>query len=568
MAQNTPNTQQEEAFIPPSYMLILAGIGLLVAIIVFLTQPNFSVVGWGGLGIMVLSLFAWVLMSPQQARDFLTGRSLRFGGTSLIVTIVLLVALVAIYTFVRGQNIQLDLTQSYEYTLAPESREVVLGMGVDPNIPNIKLFAFYTADLGAQRDQDSLLFEDYQRTSNGKITFEFIDPDRDPITAQQYKAERGGRQVAVVAFNDDGTPNVDGSQLVSFVGPSSQVNLTNAILTVAASGDFRAYFLNVQDGLEISDTGDTGMSNLRDYLSDTLKWTTSQISILQFMGSESTLKLNDPTTDGTVVVIPGGSSPLTDDELKVLTDYLDQGGDLVILAAPTFTAEDTSLAMGEKLQEYLYNNFGIRFVQDVVIDLSSSGASPLSPVSVDFSRNNFITQSFPTGFPMVFDFARSIEVSPSLPANVTVDELARSGANAYAKTYIDVGEDNTLDQSDIAKTDTDTTGPFVLAAAAQNTTTGARVVLFGSTSPIYNGYTQSNTGNWIAARNSLIWATNFTDFFAKVDFQQDQTRPQDQPIFATQETQRTIYLVTIFLLPFGVLLIGFLVWWNSREPAR
>ena len=82
MAQQAPNPtspMEDEPFIPPYYMLILALIGVVVAIIVAVTQPTFTVVGWGGLGITLLSLVAWVLMAPQQARAFLTGRTARFG---------------------------------------------------------------------------------------------------------------------------------------------------------------------------------------------------------------------------------------------------------------------------------------------------------------------------------------------------------------------------------------------------------------------------------------------------------------------------------------------------------
>jgi len=49
---------------------------------------------------------------------------------------------------------------------------------------------------------------------------------------------------------------------------------------------------------------------------------------------------------------------------------------------------------------------------------------------------------------------------------------------------------------------------------------------------------------------------------------QQQQRPQDQPIFADEQSLRNINFITIFILPFGVLLIGVLVWWNNRERAR
>ena len=39
----------------------------------------------------------WVLLAPQQARAAFTGRTARFGGTSVLVTIMLIVAMALIY---------------------------------------------------------------------------------------------------------------------------------------------------------------------------------------------------------------------------------------------------------------------------------------------------------------------------------------------------------------------------------------------------------------------------------------------------------------------------------------
>ena len=47
------------------------------------------------------------------------------------------------------------------------------------------------------------------------------------------------------------------------------------------------------------------------------------------------------------------------------------------------------------------------------------------------------------------------------------------------------------------------------------------------------------------AFNSLIWTTNFNDYFTQITVQQQQ-RPQDPPIFADQQTMRNINFITIF----------------------
>lgn len=552
--------ENEQPFIPPHYMLILAVVGLLVAVAVVFTQPTFSVVGWGGLGIAVLSLVAWVLMAPDQAKGVLTGRTLRFGGMSLVVTIIVMTALVAIYTLVRTQNVRIDLTQRDTFSLTAESQNAIVALGADPTAPAIKLTAFYDATRAAQRDQDTLLFEDYQQKSSGKITYEFVDLDRSPQLAQQMGINGSG-QIFVARVTEDGSLDIENGEVVNFL---SQDGLTNAILRVAAAGDFRAYFVTVPGGLNLIASAQEGMSTLNNWLTQGLGWTTRQVGLFEFTSEAGGVELNDPNVDGEVVVIPGGDTPLAEDELKVLTDYLDEGGNLVIVGAPDSSANaDYALATDPALNDYLWANFGLRMNNDIVVDPTLSFQTPLVPVSTDFSLNHPITSAFPRRSGMAFELSHSITIADPLPEGVDARYLARSTADAYTKTDF-----NAVLEGNFERTDEDVSGPFAMAAVSENSTTGARVVLFGSTSIIRNDYgSLASLMNQVAARNSLVWTTGFDEYVTQVTIQSAQ-RPQDQPIFVDSQSGGIINLVTTILLPFGVLAIGFLVWWNNRETAH
>lgn len=550
----TPETQGEEPFIPPYYLLILTLIGLLVALGVFVTQPTFTVVGWGGLGIAGLSLVAWALMAPEQARAALTGRTARFGGTSLLVTIVVIVALIAIYVLIRQQNWRVDLTERDSFSLTEQARQAVIGIGADPETPPIRLLAFYDSTQAGRRDQDTLLLEDYATTSAGKISYEFIDPNRNPALAQQYNVTRPG-QIVVVALNDDGTPDIENAETVSFL---TQDQLTNAVLRVAASGDFRAYFLTVDNGFSIENTDQSGMSTIRDVLVNQLDWTAQQVTSFQLLAPESDINLLDPTADATLLVIAGGSKPLSEAEIAFIRNYLDNGGNLIVFAGVNLTGDYVSLATDEAFNTMLQETVGLRFVNNIVLDPSLSIQSPTIPVAVDLDTTSFITTNGITAQSgLVFELPHSIEVTPK--EGITTVELARTTENAYAKTdYAAVIGGNLTQAED------DPQGPFVLAASAENPANGARVVLFGSASVPINAFAfSSNIANLNVSLNSLIWATNFNDFFTQITVQSPQ-RPQDTPIFVDQQTAALVNLLTIFVLPFGVLFIGAVVWWNSR----
>ncbi len=555
MSEQIKPSNEQEPLIPPRYLLILSALGFLVALIVAATQPEFGVVGYGGLAFGILALLMWALLAPDQARAVLTGRTARFGGTSLLVTVLLIAVLIGVYAVVRNANLRVDLTQADKYSLTPESQQAIAALAAEPGTPNVKIVAFYGPAQAGSRDQDSLLFEDYKQTSNSKIDYEFVDPEQQPQTVSQYGVSRAG-QIAVVKLNDDGTPDTQNAQIVNTFG---QGDITNAILKVSSSGVFNAYFLTVNDGMADK------MTVLKQNLTNRYGWNVQDVSLAELTSPDGKFNLDDPNVTGQVIVVPGGSAPLADAELQVLEDYVNKGGDLIILAGTNLNDTKTSLATGDNLSSYLMQNFGLEFNKDVVIDQTQAFQSPLIPVTTNLSASAFITTNgVPSGQgALVFEVPNSITIADTAPANVTVTKLATTTSAAYATTDLQAVLDNNIDQ-----TDADTKGPFVLAAQAVNSDTGARVVLLGSTSLGNDTYAQfQNIDNLAIAFNSFIWTTNFNDYFTQITVQQQQ-RPQDQPLFADQQTLQNINFISIFVLPFGVLAIGMLVWWNNRERAR
>ncbi len=570
MTTPNQNLNEQEPFIPPFYMLILAALGLVIAVVVALTQATFSVVGWGGLGLAVLSLVVWAFMAPDQVKSIVTGRTARYGGTTILVTILFLAALIAIYSVVKSRSIRADLTQTETFSLTETAREAIASLAIEPNVPNIKILAFYETADGSQRDQASILLDDYVKTSNGKISYEFIDPVRVPGVVQQYKLQSGTgtsiSRIAVVPLDASGQPVADKVQTVQFLG---QEDVTNAIMRVAASGDFRAYFLNVGDTLKLSDTGGTGMSDIESVLKDTFNWKTQEVSMIDLTAPQSSIQLNDPAADGEVLVIAGGTTALPDEQAKFITDYLDAGGKLVIYAAPLNVDGSPSLATADNISTYLYNNFGLRFANDVVLDQQQAVSGiPFFVAASNLDTLQYITRDVAasSGAFAIFNTSHSIDIAPTTPPNITVAQLIKSSSSSYAKTDPAVLAATEISQTDALETDPK--GPFVLAATSENNVTGAMVVLMGSVDVPSNQYTalsQQGVANRTISLTSLFWTTKFEDFFTKIPQVAAQQRPEDAPIAFSPEVGRNANFAVLVLLPFGILLIGILVWWFSRE---
>ncbi len=581
----TPVTppDQQEPLIPPAYLLAIGLGGLFLALLVGISQPELGALGFGALGIGLLSLVAWALLAPQQAVAVLTGRTARFGGVSFFVTILLIAAMIVVYIFVRNQEVRLDLTESDSFSLTEESRAAVAPFASDPNVPRIRVLAFFSAAQADARGRVDLLLSDYQDATGGKVDYQLIDLDRQPGIATLYGITSAGQAVVVKdnpalvgqpivedpaaasttdsAFSiqtyqpdDTGfTADVENAEIITSI---TQQNVTNAILRVAADGDFKAYIVTVQDG--VSDR----LSVVRQVMEQGFSWTVEELSLITMTNPETETQLNDPNLDGELMIIPGGSAALSPEELAVLQDYLSAGGDLVLYAGSSFNENLSSLATDPVLNEYLETNFGIRINNDVVLDDRQAAESALSPVVLEGNPNHPITAEFLQPV-FIYDLAHSLTISETLPPNVTVTALSLSSENAWTTTELTAIMNNEYETpADAVR------GVQVLAAVAENTATGARLVVFSSVSPVIDDYLQyQNVNNLQLSVNAFVWMTGFDSFARQITVEQP-VRPQDQPMFITQQQLRDVNLLTVFVLPFGVLAIGAYVWWANRERRR
>src|SRR5205814_922158 len=151
----------------------------------------------------------------------------------------------------------------------------------------------------------------------------FIDPEKQPQTATQYKVTSAGSIAIAKIDPTTGQPDTKNAQLVT---SADQGGLTNTILKVSASGVFKAYFLTPADGTAAQ------MTVLKQNLTGRYGWTTKDVSLVELTNPSGSINLSDPNVTGQVIIVPGGSAPLADAELKVLQDYVAKGGDLIIMA--------------------------------------------------------------------------------------------------------------------------------------------------------------------------------------------------------------------------------------------
>lgn len=554
--QNTSPDFDAKPLFPPVYLLLIAGAGFLVALYVWLTQSTGEIEFWGGIGVGIVCLLAWALMAPEQVRALLTGRGFQYGTVGIVVAVVVIVALVFIYVVIRQQNIQQNFSATSPLILTDQAKAVVTTLASDPTTPPLKIIAFFDSTQGGQRDRISALLDEFERASSGRITYEFVNPDRQPLIAETYGARAG--QFAVAPLKADGTPDSENAELVT--NPSQQT-IMDALLTASASGDFRAYFLRLENAPNFEGIASGDANILKTELEERYKWQTQVVSLLEF---QDIITGEDRAADGDLLVIAGGTTALPDEQLKIITDYLDAGGNLVLLAGVNLEGEQ-ALATADNISTYLSEKFGVRFTNEIIFDAKNSLQSVIDIVTASFSTEQYITQSFDDQTAIVLSAPHPVEIAATAPDGVTVTTLSSTFESAYTKADLDFSG-GTVSQEAILQQPTDRTGVIPVAAAAENTQTGARVVLVGSESLVYNQFKQLDPlgiKNSEMALRSVFWASGYNEFRAISSV--TLVAPQTIPLFLLPEQINVINIVSTLVLPFGVLGIGFLMWWLRRE---
>ncbi|MGV2435140.1 MAG UNVERIFIED_CONTAM: hypothetical protein LVT10_09930 [Anaerolineae bacterium] len=134
----------------------------------------------------------------------------------------------------------------------------------------------------------------------------------------------------------------------------------------------------------------------------------------------------------------GGNRELREEEVELITNYVSEGGHLVLMAAPDI--DGLALASTGTLNDWLKQNVGLSFSTDVVIDPSQNFQSPYLPAITDLDTAQYITSNMAANNgALVLQLPRQIVVETTLPEDVTVTPIARTSEGSYLKSVESLG---------------------------------------------------------------------------------------------------------------------------------
>ena len=512
-----------------------ASLGLYLSLLAALVSAGYYIIlrQWNlplqiSLALVVLGLAIFAAFDPDRVRVVITGRQARYGSNALVMTIAFLGILVVINFLVSQYDKRWDLTENKVNTLSPETIDAL------KKLPQpVVATAFYSTKDLSTRDQVKNLLDQYKFESKGKFTYQFIDPDANPVAAQAANFPQG--QAGMIALKM-------GVQQGS-VTQATEQELTSALIRLINPEKRTVYFLIGHGEYSPDVSGDQSYSQLKTTL-ETKNYTVQTLNLL------TTNKIPD---DAKVIVVGGPKKPLIAGEVKLIEDYLTKGGSMVVMEDPLPKTEFGNAP--DPLADYITKTWGVALGQDLVIDSVGQQllGQPLVAIGVDYG-NHPITDKM-QGMATYFPVARSV-TSKSV-SGISQTQLVKTAQQSWAETDFASLNQGITPQPDPGK---DLSGPVPLVIAAEKSDTQARIVVFGNSDFVTDQNIKAG-GNSDLMVNSIDWAAKQENLI-NLTPKQTTNRVIIPP---KQYTMNLIFFGSVVILPSFVVVAGGGVWLMRRR---
>lgn len=507
---------------------LLAGLGVLIAkglaYMGLFTPANPNLldqIGYASLAGLMAGFALYALLDPEKTRQILTGRQAQYGSTAFISLLAFTGIVIAVNVIAYQNPVKWDWTEDRSNTLAPETRQTLAAL-TEP----VTATAFYTGNLN--RESARLLLENFRANSNGKFNYQFVDPETNPVAAQQ------------AGITADGQITLEMSGRRELIDFASERELLGGLLRLMNPTQNVVYFLSGHGERDITDTGENAYATLANNLRN-------KNYIVQPLNLLAQGAIPD---DARVIIIAGPLTPLSQSEVDQIDAFLQKGGALIVMQDPQSLTQFGN--QPDLLSAYLSKTWGLTFNNDLVIDPSS--AQPLIAIAYEYGAHPITDrmQNIVTAFPL----ARSLNAAAPDNSSITVTPLIKTIDRAWGETDFTSIENQQVSYAE----GQDTPGPLTIAAAAQNSTTQGRVVVFGSSAFAENA-SINGLGNNRMVLNAVDWAAaqeNLIDLSPQTTTQRTFQPPSQAGMIG-------MVLLSVCIIPLGIVGLGVASWISRRR---
>jgi ABC-type uncharacterized transport system involved in gliding motility auxiliary subunit len=474
-----------------------------------------------GIAVFIAGYAIYAILDPERVRKILTGRQVQYGSNSFVMFVAFVGILVVVNLLVDQFPQRWDVTEDKQNTLAPETIDALASLP-----ETVQATAFYSIRLRTEVARE--LLEDYKASSAGKFDYQFVDPEANPVLVKQLGITGDGKILLQMGENQE---------IVTF---ASERELTGGLIRLLNPDQPVLYFLTGNGEHDPENPGETAYTSTKQVLE-------SKNYIVKSLNLQAEGKMPE---DARVLVIGGPLVPLSDGSVSTISAYLENGGKALVMVDPVPLTE-----YGDKddpLGEYLEDAWGITLENDIIVD-TNSASTPFFAVGAQYNTHP-ITEKM-QGIAAIFPYARSLSVEPET-TGISITPLILTIPSSWGETDFEALEQEApaYDEAE------DSPGPMVLGAAAENFTTGSRVVVFGNSSfPQDSNFDFSGNGDLMI--NSIDWLVEKEDLIG-ITSQETTTRTFNPP----GSLQFILLVVSmVCLIPLAISGAGVYAWVMRRR---
>lgn len=481
------------------------------------------------LAVGVLLAGVFVAIDPEDVWKRLTSRGSLYSGNTLLLGAAALGIIGLLNVVAQNRHQRWDLTANKQYSLSDQTVKVL------EDLPQAVQVSGYFQDDDSRKQDVQDLLKEYNVRSGGKVSVEFVDPDKEPARAQQAGVKEYGTTIMTMG---DRRQTVTGSRESDF---------TTALLRLINPTQKKLYFITGHNERKIDGFEQENYGQLKTSLE-------SDNFVVEplFLGGAT-----EVPTDASAIVLAAPRNPLTDTEKSAMKNYLEAGGKALFLTQPS-APNQPQVSLNDLVSKWNLEISSLPVAegnpQFVLL------RDPLTPAVAKFP-NHKITEGLGFAF---FPFTTYINVPKDNTSGATITPLAQTSDRSWGET-----DPRTVRFDD----GTDPKGPLTVALAIEDSGAGpgappgadtpgtkkTRVVIIGSANFVANAASQIgssnrdmflNAANWLAEDESLIGI-----------------RPKDRDdrkMFLTGAQSNLVLFSSTVFIPLIVLAMGGFVWWSRR----
>jgi ABC-type uncharacterized transport system involved in gliding motility auxiliary subunit len=497
--------------------LVVSVLGLMFAFAVFADLRWVAIVT----GVLTAGFTGGLI---YRYRKGLQTRAGAFGLYSTIIS-VLVFFLLGVINFISYRYPQkLDLTRSKQHTLNDQTVKVIQGL----NRPvKAVLYAKF-----AQMEQSRALLNDLKGL-NPKFEVEYVDPDKEPARAKTAGIKKYNTLQLMVDTRESKVEEPDEEKVLNALMKMLK-DKAPSLCVVTGHGE---HPFNGQEA--------DGLKAVKDAL-EAQAYAVKDVSLLE---GNAALK------DCTGLVVAGATKAIFPQEVKVLKEYLANGGRMVL----AYNLDPRAGRLPDGVEDIM-KDWHLKPMLGLIIDPVSRmlGMDSSMPVIATFSKDSPITKDFQGN--SFFPFATPIEIVSGAPSSMTVTWLGQTTPKSLLITDLKQLASGrvTVDPA------TAKAGPFNAAVAVEGKLKDSkaekksRLVVFGTSQFANNNFARYGL-NLDFFVNAISWTLEDESVIS--------VRKKEDEASRLELSSRTAGTVAIFSMVIIPLLVaaGGIVFWLIRR---